>query len=305
MNETGLAAALVPAALVVLMLGLGLALQVSDFGRVLEAPRALAVGLAGQLLLLPALGVLAVQLSGLEPRLAAGVVVLALSPGGVLSNVICSLVRADVALSVSLTAISSLVTPFSIPLLCGWMADAWSLGRLRGQLPLVPTMARLVAVSILPIVAGMAVRRRLGTNAAIAEKSVRLLSTVLFLVVIAVIVAQSLDALRAGFRTLGPTVIGLNLAATAAGAGLARAARLPASAAVTVAIEVGLQNAATGTFVAVALMGDDTMALPSAVYALVALPVAAGMGLLGRRWIVMPARRKAWSVVERPESGSR
>lgn len=96
MAGSGPAGALVPAALGLLMLGLGLSLRISDFGRVLRTPKALAAGLGGQLVLLPALGLLVVRISGLESSFALGLLVLTLSPGGALSNVVCGLIGADV-----------------------------------------------------------------------------------------------------------------------------------------------------------------------------------------------------------------
>ena len=119
MFDPALVTFVVPAALMVLMLALGLSLEWPDFVRTFKSRRVVAVGLAAQMLLLPVLGVLVARLAGLPPALALGLVVLTLCPGGALSNTICSLVRADLALSVSLTALSSLVAPFSIPLFYG------------------------------------------------------------------------------------------------------------------------------------------------------------------------------------------
>ena len=302
MAESGLAAALVPAALIVLMLGLGLSLRLSDFGRVFGTPRALAVGLGGQLLLLPVLGVLVVRIYGLESSFALGILVLTLSPGGALSNVVSGLMGADLALSVSLTALSSVATPFSIPILYGRMATVWSGTHPALHLPVDVTMARLLTVSVLPIFLGMATRRSLGPRATALERRVRVLSVALFLAVIGLITAQNAGALREGLGQLGAPVVALDVGATVLGLVLARAARLPASASVTIAIEVGLQNVATATFVALTLLHDPRMALPPAVYALVALPVALGAGAVGRRWIKVESLAHGVSLSARPDA---
>lgn len=282
MRDTALLSIVVPAALMTLMLGLGLTLDVGDFARVFRTPRFIAVGLGAQLLLLPILGVGIALVSGLEAPLALGLVVLALCPGGALSNAICNFVRADLALSVSLTALASLVTPFSIPLLYAGAAGFWVGPERAFELPLAPTMTRLVAVSIVPIAVGMVVRRGLGSRAERVETPVRFVSIALFLVVVAAIVVQNLDSLGTGLQSLGATALALNLSAMAMGAGLARLARSSGRVAVTIGIEVGMQNVATATFVTVTLLGDSTMALVPAVYALVMLPSAVVFGLVAR-----------------------
>lgn len=279
MSQTALSAALVPAALMLLMFGLGLSLEVADFRRVLDCPRALAAGLGGQLLLLPVLGILVARSSGLDETFAIGIVVLSLCPGGALSNVLSSLVRADVALSVTLTACSSLVTPFSIPLLYAWSSRLWALADPTLKLPVAPTIVRLVAVTIVPIAVGMAVRGRYRRTTARLERPVRILSVILFLAVVVVIVAQNAGALQAGIRSLGAPVLALNLGATAMGLLVAALTRLPTAATVTLGIEVGMQNIATATFVTATLLGDATMALVPAIYAFVMLPMAIGLGL--------------------------
>ncbi len=289
MSETALTAALVPVSLAVLMLALGLSLETADFRRVLRSPRALAGGLGGQLLLLPVLGILVASLSGVAPKMAVGFVILSLCPGGALSNAICGLFRADAALSVSLTALSSVITPITIPLFYGWTAGLWIADVPSLELPVLPTMARLLAISVVPIALGMAIRSRYGSTAARLEKPARILSTLLFIAVVAIIVAQNLDALRNGFRMLGASAIALNLAATGTGLALARLVRLPAAGTITLGIEVGMQNVATATFVTATLLGDPVMALGPAVYALVMLPTAVGLGLVASTFRV-PAR---------------
>jgi len=282
MSQTALGTVLVPAALVLLMLALGLSLEIADFRRVVRFPRALAGGLGGQLVLLPAFGILVARGSGLDETFAIGIVVLSLCPGGALSNAVCLLVRADVALSVSLTACSSLVTPFTIPLLYAWSASLWSPAGTTLELPLAPTIVRLVAVAIVPIVVGMAIRGRHRRVTVRLERPVRVLAVILFLVVVAVIVVQNLDALRAGIRSLGAWMLALSAGATAIGLLVAALLRLPRAAAVTLGIEIGMQNVATATFVTATLLGDATMALAPAVYALVMLPTAVGLGVAAR-----------------------
>jgi bile acid:Na+ symporter, BASS family len=233
--------------------------------------------------LLPVFGALVTTVSGLDATFATGILILSLSPGGALSNAICGLVRADAALSVSLTAFSSLITPFSIPFLYGWFTRLWDpAGPASLELPLVPTIARLATVAIVPIAVGMAIRRRHRRATVRLERPARVLSVMLFLAVVAVIVAQNLDAMQTGARSLGATMLALNLGATALGLLVAATFGLPRAAAVTLGIEVGMQNVATATFVSATLLGDATMALVPAIYAFIMVPTALGLGLAAR-----------------------
>lgn len=302
MRDTTLASIGVPLALIVLMLALGLTLDVRDFGRVVRGPRAVVVGVVAQLVLLPLLGVGVAKLSGLAPLLGLGFVLVTLCPGGALSNTICHLVRADVPLSVSLTAISSVVAPFSLPVLYAGVAKLWPEAP-ELHLPILPTMGRLLAVSVVPIVVGIGARRRAAVRVASIERSVRAVSVVLFAAVVLGVVGQNLDALRSGVRELGGTALVLCLAAMGLGLGAARLTGLSRRAAVTLGIEVGMQNVATATFVTVTLVGKSALALPAAVYALVALVGSLGLGLIGRRWSISdsaPPREALPGVARQP-----
>ena len=285
MRDTAFASILVPLALTTLMLGLGVTLELRDFRRVVQRPRLVALGLSAQLLLLPTLGTGIAVLSGLPEPFALGLVILTLCPGGALSNTLCHLVRADVALSVTLTAIASLATPFTLPLLYGWAAGFWTGAEPGLSLPIGATMARLIGVSIVPIVLGMVLRRGLGASAQSSEAPVRIVSAALFLAVVSGIVVQNRDALLAGLGSVGITVLALNVTAVAIGVLLARLGHASRASTVAIGIEVGMQNAATATFVSMTLLGDATMALVAAVYALVMLPSAVLLGMVGRRGV--------------------
>lgn len=290
MRATILSTVVVPAALMLVMLGLGLALAPRDFSRVFNRPRTVALGLFCQLFLLPALGCGVALLFGLEPALALGLIVLALCPGGVLSNALCNLVRADLALSVSLTAMTSLVTPITLPVFYRLAAARWVTEPAELALPVAGTAGRLLLISVLPIVVGMAIRGRLPTWARRAERPVQVLSVVLFLVVISGIVAQNLDVLGEGIRKVGLAALTLNLSAQLLGLSAARTLRLRGAEATTIAIEVGIQNAATATFVCVTLLDSTRMAISAAVYAALMLPSAFLLGLARRKRVAEGAR---------------
>jgi len=282
MRDTVLSSVFVPAALAVLMLGVGLGLELGDFRRVARSPRAMLLGLIAQLLLLPALGTAVALLTGLAAPMALGLVLLTLCPGGALSNAICQIARADVALSVSLTALASLVTPLSLPLLYRWAGGLWPTTAQALSLPIGTTTARLVGISIAPVAIGMLVRRSLGERAQRSERPVRVVSTLLLVVVIGCIVAQDFEALQVGLKTVGASVLLLNLAAVTTGLLVGWLGRASKAATVAIGIEVGMQNVATATFVSMTLLGSATMALTAAVYAFAMLPSALLLAVAGR-----------------------
>lgn len=281
MTDSAFATAVVPIALMLIMLALGLSLEIGHFRRVLASPSALAAGLVGQLLLLPALGVAVALGSGLDAAFALGIVVLSLCPGGALSNALTAFARADLALSVSLTACSSLVTPFSLPILYGWAAGWWTPDAPALELPFLQTFMSLVSVTILPIVAGMVIRARVA-RAVRWESPARAIATALFVVVVAVIVMQNVDALRGGLASLGVPLAILGVAATALGLSTAAVAGLTRHQTITMGIEVGMQNVATATFVTATLLGDVTMALVPAIYAFVMLTTTGILAVISR-----------------------
>lgn len=283
MQSTAFAELLVPVALATVMLGLGMSLVPGDFARISRNPTAIGVGLVCQLLLLPAIGFGIAMVFDLSATLAIGLVVVSLCPGGVLSNAICHLVRGDLALSVGLTAAASLVTPFTIPLLYTLAAAYWSTAGTTLDLPVAETIVQLLGISVLPIVLGMTLRAKRPKLVRFAEQPVRVLSILLFVAVIGGVIAQNLTVLGTGIRGVGGATLALNLAALCLGAASGRVFGLPSAQSTTIAIEVGMQNAATATFVTATLLGDSTMSLPAAVYALFMVPSALALGFARMR----------------------
>jgi len=280
-----------------IMLVLGLSLELADFRRVLKSPAALAAGLVGQLLLLPVLGVVVARFSGLDANFALGIVVLSLCPGGALSNALSAFARADLALSVSLTAASSLVTPITLPILYSGVARLWSPAAPQLSLPFLQTFVSLVSVTIVPIAFGMAIRARAPKATARLKRRARALATTLFLGVVLVIVVENGGALRGGLRSLGMPLVVLGVGATSVGLLTAAVARIPRVQTVTLGIEVGMQNVATATFVTATLLSDVTMALAPAAYAFVMLPTS-GILAVASRALSAPTGRETRRIVE-------
>lgn len=281
-----------PLALFVVMLGMGLSLVPADFRRVFEKPRAVAVGVLGQLLLLPLIALGVITVLDLPPIFAVGLMVLAFAPGGTTSNAITYLVRGDLALSITLTAVTSLVTPFTIPL-----GTAWAVSRYLGEsasisLPLGSTIAILVAITLVPVSIGMAVRNKKPVLAERAERPVRIISLVTLFLIIGGLVAKERANLPEWFAQTGTATLMLNLASMATGFAISKLARLGRPQALTISIEVGIQNGTTALLVTGTLLGSAQMSIPPAIYSLVMYATAGLLGMalaMGRRREVQPA----------------
>lgn len=271
-----------PLSLAFIMLTMGLALSVRDFRPVATEPRAAAIGLVAQLVLLPLLAfalVLAWDVAwGMHPALAVGFMIIAACPGGVMSNLLTHLARGDTALSISLTAVSSLASTLTIPLIVAG-AMAWFLGADAPPLPIGQTIVGIFAIVTVPVVVGMAARAAAPGWTARAEPVCRRVAMVLFVLIVVAAVVTEWPLLRRHFADIGPPVLLLNLACMAMGATLARLARLGRRQAIAITLETGLQNGTLAVLIAATFLGDDLMVVPGGVYALLMF-VSAGAFVL-------------------------
>jgi len=270
-----------PAALFVIMLGLGLSLTLADFRRVLTSPRAVIVGAVAQLLLLPLLGFgLAAWLLPHQPALAVGLILLAMCPGGSTANLFTHIGGGDTALCLTLTAISSLVKVFTIPLVVNYALVLYQIG---GDTPLqlnvLDSIAKIVVITILPAALGMIVRRLRPALADRAERPVKVASAVFLVLVIAGTLYRERANLADYFAVAGPAALLLNLLGMGLGFLLPRLARLPLRQQLTISIETSIQNGTLAITIASAthLLNNGQMAIPAAVYSLI---MFATVGLL-------------------------
>jgi len=270
MESNFLTAIFLPLALFVIMFGMGLGLTPRDFLRVAIEPKAMLLGLAAQLVALPILGFILAQAFPLSPELAVGVMILAACPGGPTSNSIAYLLRGNVALSIGLTAISSLVTVFSIPLIVNFAMQQFAGTSVALQLPFWNTVAQIAAIVVVPVAFGMALRAWAPLLAAKIEKSVKWLSLAFLGLIIVGLMAKERDNLPGFFAQAGAVTLTLNVLAMALGYGLSQVARLPEASAKSISVEVGIQNGTLAIAVASSptLLNAPTMAIPAAIYSL-------------------------------------
>lgn len=270
--------------LVLIMVAMGLDLRLADFRRVASQPKAAAVGLLGQLVLLPLLGFAFALAPGrvpglgapLAPELAVGIAVIVACPGSAPSNVFTYLGRGNTALSISLTAVSSLVTIVTIPL---WVNLA--LATFQGEsnpfrLPLGRTVLQLGSVTLLPIGIGMLLRARSPAAADALKAVLRRAVPWLFGLVLGMIAFTQWEHFERNLPVAGPMAALLVCVALAAAYGASKLAGLDRRDAFTVSIEVGLQNGALASLVVVNLLGRPEFMVFPGVYALLAaVPVTA------------------------------
>lgn len=282
---------ILPMALFVIMLGVGMTLRADDFRRVLRAPGAVLTGLLAQLLLLPCLGLLLVSLLQLPPLLAVGLMVLTFAPGGATSNMLTLLSRGDTALSVSLTAITSLITPFSLPLLTLLALNHWQGELVLPEFPVLESVLKLLLITLVPVLLGMLLSARSPNFSRRVTRPVKLLSLLFMVLVVSGIVMANWTRLPALIAIVGPAALLLALLAMSSGYLLARLMRLQSEQQVTLSIEVGIQNAGTALLVTGGLLQSAEMSASALIYG-VLMQVPALMLVLWRNRDLLPVLQR-------------
>ena len=267
MADNPLLVLFLPLALAVVMAGLGLHLTLADFRRVLALPKAVAVALAVQVLVLPPVAFALARGFGLPGELAVGLVLLAASPGGVTANLFSHLARGDVALNISLTAINSLLALLTLP---AWTALALSsfLGSGASVPPPTGKVVEVAVLVIVPVALGMALRAWRPALAAAAERPVRHLSSLLLGVLIVMAFVSEWALVRAYAPVVGAACVLFNLASLLSGYFAARLVRLAEPQAIAIAFEIGIHNGTLAIFIAIEVLGRAQASIAPAVYAL-------------------------------------
>ncbi len=272
-----------PAALAVVMLGLGLSLTIGDFGRVARRPVAVVAALVTQLVVLPLICFGLVIAAGLDPLLAVGTMLLAASPGGTTANLFSHLFRGDVALNITLTAVNSVIAVVTLPVVVN-LSLAYFRPVVEGGLGLdLSKTAQVFAVVLVPVVIGMLIRRASPTFADRADRPVRILSAVVLVVVIAGALLGERENLGEYLAAIGLVAVAFCLISLTLGYLVPRLLRVGHPQAVASAFEVGIHNSTLAIAVAVSVLQTERLAVPAAVYGVLMFPLALGAGALLRR----------------------
>ncbi len=275
---------LFPIAVAIIMLGLGLTLTLDDFRRVVKYPKAMAVCLVCQMLILPAICLGIVSVFGLRPELAVGMMLLAASPGGSTATLYSHLFKGDLALNISLTAVNSVLAMFTLPIIvnmsvAAFMGKASSIGLQFGK------VVQVFAMVLVPIAIGMAIRARWTATAKRLERAVKVLSVVVLLMMISSVIA-GLGA--EVFDILGEiiaVVVIFNLLSMLIGYFGPRMFRVGERESIASAFEIGLHNASLAITIGMSplLLNSTTMAMPSVTYGFVMFFTAAVFGFIVAR----------------------
>lgn len=278
-----LSALIVAVALMCIMFGMGLSLTLNDFKRIVKEPRAVLIGLANQLVMVPLIGFGLVSVLNLSPTVAIGIMILVSCPGGATSNLISHLAKGDTALSVTLTAIASLITIISIPLIIQFSLTEFQGDEKTVSLDIVQTIGQLLMIVILPVAIGMIIRAKAPAFALKMDKPVRVASGVLLAMITVALIIKERENIIPYLQEAGlPTVL-LCVSTMALGFLSARLFRLKVRQAISISIESGIQNSALAMTIATVTLQDTSLGMAAAIYTLIMYVAGFGAILYGRK----------------------
>ena len=274
-----LVSVVLPLALAFIMLSLGLGLTLGDFRRVVERPRAFLAGALAQMVAVPLVALVLLMILPLPPMLAVGVMILSFCPGGVTSNLMSKLAGGDVALSVTLTGVVSILSILTVPLLVAWAVGAF-MGADAPPVDVAGLAVTMFLITTLPVAVGVALRHLAPGFVLRIERVVARIAVVFFVVIVAAALAANWSLFVENLAVLGPILVLLNASLIALGILVGKALALDARSVRTVAVEAGVQNStvgialgaivAAGGLAAGAAGGTESVfsgfSLPSAVY---------------------------------------
>ena len=260
---------LLPISLAIIMFGMGLSLVSGDFTRLFSYPKAVLVGLCNQLLFLPLIGFVIVVLFGLNPSMAIGVMIISICPGGPTSNLITQVSRGNIGLSVTLTALASLMTVFTIPILLSKFIAYFSGNTdVVIQIPILETMLQILVITVIPVSIGMMIRKRREAFALRMEKPMRTASTVLFVIIFLIIIIANKDNLIQAMKEVGLPTLLLNLSTMGLGYLSAKLFGITGKSQISITIESGIQNGTLAFVIATTMLNNLEMGLPTGAYSI-------------------------------------
>ena len=258
-----------PIALALIMLALGLGLTGQDFLRVIKQPKDFIVGLICQLVLLPIIAFILIKIFNTPLELALGVMIIAAAPGGVTSNVLTKFANGDVALSVSLTAIISLMSIISVPFIVFMSADLLEISNISKEISMIGISMKMFLVVTLPVLLGMVIRKFATNFITSRTLMIQRISIILFAIVFAAIWVEEWENIMSYIAQAGVITLVLNIVMMITGYYVAKFLASGVAQRKCISLECGLQNGTLAVFVASQLFSDITFLIPTAAYALI------------------------------------
>ncbi|MGV6851088.1 MAG: bile acid:sodium symporter family protein [bacterium] len=271
---------ILPLSLFLIMFGMGLSLRLTDFRSVLKFPKAILIGISGQMLLLPLAALMIAHIFKLGPELAVGLMIISLAPGGATSNMFSYLFKGDVALSITLTAMVGMITPFSIPFIVDLSMNHFMQDTSQIELPVVKTIIQLLVIAVVPVVLGMLFLNFWSKVAARIEKVLKVFSVIFMFLIIGLIILKNKEHISEFFVQTGSATLLLNIFVLSAGYFIAKWSKLSREQAITIGFEIGIQNGTLALVVAGTLIGNSTMMIPAVTYGLLMFVTGASFGWL-------------------------
>ena len=264
MEDSVFATVALPIALAVIMTVLGLALTPADFRRVVVFPRGVAIGLSNLIVISPLLAFAVAEAYALDPALAVGLVILGAAPGGTMANMLTHLARGDTALSITLTAISSVAAVITVPLYLELATNHFGAGGFDDDVGMGGVVARVLLITVIPLSLGMYIRSRSPERVAAIEPRAKVIALALFLLVVIGAVISEYERVFDNLDDVAAAAVTLNVAAMAVAFTISRVARLDDRQSTAIAIELGIHNATLA--IAVAATISTVLTIPAAVY---------------------------------------
>jgi|TARA_B110000037_G_scaffold97125_1_gene113813 BASS family bile acid:Na+ symporter len=258
-----------PLSLAIIMLGMGMTLIPLDFTRILKNPKATLIGLTNQLIFLPIIGFSLAIVFNLSPIMAVGLMILTTCPGGPTSNLITQVCRGNIALSVTLTAIASILSVLTIPFVLSYALEYFGTGtHVTIKLPIFDTILQIMVITIIPISMGMLIRRFRTKFAIRMEKPMRIASTVIFILVFLAVIAANFNIIGKAMKEVGLVTLLLNIITMGLGYLTARLFKLNFKSAISITVESGIQNGTLALVIATSILNNVEMGIPTAAYAI-------------------------------------
>tara|TARA_B100000579_G_scaffold400406_1_gene382045 strand:+ start:502 stop:1353 length:852 start_codon:yes stop_codon:yes gene_type:complete len=280
----GIVTTIAPIALALIMLGLGASLTVKDFTKVFQSPKVFLVGMLCQLVLLPVIAYLLIIILKTPIELALGVMLIAAAPGGVTSNVLTKFADGDVALSISITAFTSLISIVSVPYIIFLSIDLFNISYVEKEVSMLGISLKMFFVVTIPVIIGMLIRKLFNNLIENNQKKIEKISIGLFLIVFIAIYIEEWDSIAMFISTAGTIAFILNVTMMVVGFYVAKFFASGIAQRRCISLECGLQNGTLAVFVGTQLFGSNmTYMVPTAAYALIMMITSVIFVLILRR----------------------
>ncbi len=258
-----------PLALAIIMFGMGMTLIPSDFTRILKTRKAILIGLTNQFIFLPLIAFSLAIVFKLSPVMAVGLMIIATCPGGPTSNLITQVCRGNIALSVTLTAISSIISVLTIPFILSYALQYFGTdANIIIELPILYSILQIMVITVIPISIGMGIRRFKSEFAQRMEKPMRMASTIVFILVFIAVVAANSSFIVSAMKEVGLATLVLNILTMGLGYLTAKLFKLNYKNAISITIESGIQNGTLALVIATSILNHVEMSVPTVAYSM-------------------------------------